>query len=114
MNPGKFAVELLAKIDGCPVNALPAERRIEIQVITSRSACEATVNFQLHIDRERSALGRAGSMYGARPSKPTARSGLRLEANQLQDLGHRNSLTHGPEINARHKYPAHKTEKRKP
>ena len=100
--PGGIEMRDVAEIESGLINGQAADGRPEIQCVAAGSAREAVIDLPGKMDGEGS-LG-SGSTAGnrARTAKLRTMPRSRLEADQVQDLAHRNLLSKLVIVDARH------------
>ncbi len=94
--------ESAAKIDGSRVNWKPGDGGPEFKVIALAVALVAVVPSGAQIHRERPAGSGGGSVHRARSVPLQSGSAGGLEAEQIQDLLHRDVSAQFVEVDSRH------------
>lgn len=78
----------------------PADCDIQVELVPLRTAFETLKSVSPQIGRERTAVWRRGTMYGARPAHLVARFLRGEEANDLQHLGYSDRRTYCLKVEA--------------
>ena len=113
MNPRDLQMKLLAKVNGCIVEACLGGCRPKVQLISSGTTTEAAIGVFAKICRERPTSWRRGPMYRTRSSHLIPLAPPWDKTQQFQDLGHGHFRPHGFKVNARHQH-LPRAEKRNP
>jgi hypothetical protein len=86
--PGNFTPDPFAQINGCRQQALACGRRIEVELVASRSAPKATINVLLEVCGKTATFRRRRGMHGTRAADFLFRSFARSEPQQGENLRH--------------------------
>lgn len=104
-NPGDFAAELLAEVDGCLMQGEVRGRGPKLKRVPAAAAAMARVTAERHIHRERAPRPRAALGQRTTSIPLRCRAPHRHEPEQAQDLLHRHFAAQSVEVDTWHGVP---------
>jgi hypothetical protein len=101
--PGNFTARSFAQINGCRKQCLACGRRIEVELIASRSAPKALIYVLLEVGGKTASFRGRGAMHGTRAADFLFRSLARNKPQQGENLCHADARPDLCKSNAGHR-----------